>query len=249
MAKPTFIIVHGAWHQPIHFQLVTKSLESYGYKVLAPALPSVDKAPNETTPDSQADIAAVRTTILDELDSAGNDVILVPHSYGGIPASGAVEGLNPESRAAEGKTTSVIGIAAITSYILPKGMNIPMAEFKPEPSMPALWGPPPTSMFWHDVPADSDLHAWAAKELNIMSMRALYDKCQFTAYRDMPVHYLLASEDRAVTLPTQESIVERIRKEGGEVRTEMLEGSSHSPFLSRVEETVGFLRRSAGEQV
>jgi hypothetical protein len=63
------------------------------------------------------------------------------------------------------------------------------------------------------------------------------------------VHYLLASGDKAIPLATQERIVARIKKDGGSVRTELLEGSSHSPFLSRVEETVAFLRRSAGEEV
>ncbi len=249
MGKPTFIIVHGAWHRPIHFQLVTKSLTSHGYKVLAPALPSVDKAPGYTTPDSQEDIAAVRKVILQEIDEAGNDVILVPHSYGGIPASGAIEDLDPKTRSEAGKKTSVTGIAAITSYILPKDMDIPTAESKPAPAIPDLFGPPPTRIFWQDVPEDSGIHDWAAPELNIMSMRALYDICRFTAYEVVPVHFLHASEDKAMTLATQESVVERIRASGGRVRTEMVEGSSHSPFLSRVEETVAFLRRSAGEEM
>ena len=247
--KPTFIIVHGAWHRPIHFQLVARALVSHGYKVTAPALPSVDDAPAETMPDSQADIAAVRAAILDELDDSGNDVILVPHSYGGIPASGAIVGLDAKSRSAAGKQTSVLAIAAIASYILPEGMDIPTAEEKDAPKIPDLWGPPPTKILWQDVPEDSDTHKWAAAELNIMSMLALYDKSRFTAYEVVPVHFLLCGDDQAMEFSVQESVVARIKSAGGTIRTETLKGSSHSPFLSRVEETVGFLRRSAGEEV
>ena len=65
----------------------------------------------------------------------------------------------------------------------------------------------------------------------------------------MPVHYLMANEDRAIPLATQERIVAWIRDEGREVFTELLDGSSRSPFLSRVNKMVRFLRRSAGEDV
>jgi len=56
-------------------------------------------------------------------------------------------------------------------------------------------------------------------------------------------------DDKALPMTTQERIVQRIRDEGGNVRTEVLEGCSHSPFLTKVQETVAFLRRSAGDEV
>jgi pimeloyl-ACP methyl ester carboxylesterase len=248
--KPTIILVHGAWHRPIHFQLVTASLASHGYKTLTPALPSVDLAPEQTLPSSEADIAAVRETIVAELDS-GHDVILAPHSYGGIPASGALQGLDPATRSAQGKSTAVRAVAAIASFILPAGDDIPAAEQRPRPPVPDLWGPPPNpgNLFWHDIAPESDTHAWALGNLNTMSMLALYDQCKFAAWTVVPVHYLVATGDKAIPVATQERMLERIRKEGGQGSTERLEGASHSPFLARVEETVGFLRRAAGEDV
>jgi dienelactone hydrolase len=263
-SKPTIIIVHGAWHRPIHFQHLSEALTSHGYKVVTPALPSVDKAPEHITPDSQADIEAVRGAILAELDGADgpNDVILVPHSYGGIPASGAVRGLDPQSRASAGKLTSVRAIAAITSFILPEGMDIPAARGESEDhapgaaaaaaakrERPALVHPPPAALFWQDVPAGSETYAVAESNLNVMSMAALLDRCRFSAFEVVPVHFLLARDDQAMKFATQESMVQRIRDRGRVVRAEVLDGSSHSPFLSRVHETAAFIRRSAGEDV
>ncbi|ETI19569.1 hypothetical protein G647_09403 [Cladophialophora carrionii CBS 160.54] len=252
-SKPTIIIVHGAWHRPIHFHELSRALTSHGYKVIAPALPSVDKAPGEITPDSEADIATIRHAILAELDDAAspNDVILVPHSYGGIPSSGAVRGLDRASRVAAGKRTSVRAIAAITSAILPEGMSITGPDGEPavQEGLPALMNPPPATMFWQDMPAESETYRQAERNLNAMSTAALFDPCRFSAFEVVDVHYLLARDDQALKFHMQEAIVRRIRDRGHVVRTEVLDGCGHSPFLSRVPETVAFVRRSAGEDV
>lgn len=246
-AKPTIVIVHGAWHRPLHFDPLTKALESHGYRVVRPALPSVAKAPQETLPDNSEDIALVRSTILHELDTAGHDVILVPHSYGGIPTSSALEGLGTKSRAATGKPTSVLAVAAIASFILPRGMTIPQVENRTRPPGPDMAGPPPTEFFFQDVAPET--RSWAEANLSEMSMLALYESpCRFSAWDEVPVFYLLCADDRALPPATQERIVQRIKDDGGSVTTEVLAGSSHSPFLSRVDETAAFVRRSAGEE-
>jgi hypothetical protein len=98
--KPTLIIVDGAWHRLIHFQLLTAKLHKYDYKTIAPAIPSVNRALDILMADSTEDIAAVRAAILSELDGpdGGNNVILIPHSHVGIPTSGAIEGLDHITR-------------------------------------------------------------------------------------------------------------------------------------------------------
>ena len=58
--------------------------------------------------------------LLPVLDMEGHDVIMISHSYGGMPASAAARGLGKADRAAEGKTTSVLGQSFIAS-ILPRG--------------------------------------------------------------------------------------------------------------------------------
>ncbi|OQV11385.1 hypothetical protein CLAIMM_15227, partial [Cladophialophora immunda] len=183
----------------------------------------------------------------------GADVIVVPHSYGGIPASGAIRGLDRTSRAASGAstTTGVVAIAAITSFLLPAGMSVPELEGRDPPAgIGALFDPPPARLFFQDLPP-AEVERWGSR-LRAMSSAALFDRAAFTAYTvpGVAVHYLLATDDQALTFATQQRIVARMRADGATgLRTEVFRGCGHSPFLSRVGETVAFLRRSAGEDV
>jgi hypothetical protein len=54
------------------------------------------------------------------LDTEKHDVIMVMHSYSGMPGSAAATGLGKAERAAQGKSTSVLGQIFISS-ILPRG--------------------------------------------------------------------------------------------------------------------------------
>ncbi|KAI1625381.1 Alpha/beta hydrolase fold-1 [Exophiala viscosa] len=247
--KPTFVLIHGAWHQPAHWDPLITSLNAHGYKTIAPALPSVANVQTAPCKDINEDTNTVRKSILAELNSGAN-VIVVPHSYGGIPTTSALRGLDSASRTAQDRQTSVIAITALTSFILPEGMNIPEADQKPMPSgLPEIMDHPPPELFYNDL-GEEDRKKWAAL-LRPMSSGALFGRSTFSAHEVIPVHYLLADEDRAVKLATQERMV-NILKAGlveGQVRTEMLRGCGHSPFLSRVEETTAFLRKSAGENV
>src|SRR5690242_14165031 len=109
MTKPTIVAVHGAWHSPECWQPLTEILQTHGYSVRAVALPSVVDEGAQPPSDPRDDIAAVREAILAVLE--GSDVLVVPHSYGGIPTTSAVKGLDRKSRLAQGKATSVVGLA------------------------------------------------------------------------------------------------------------------------------------------
>jgi len=247
--KPTIVLVHGAWHQPAHWEPLITSLSAHGYKTVAPALPSVTCAQTAPSKDIAADTDTIRKCIVAELHS-GVDVIVVPHSYGGIPTTSALRGLDPASRAMRGHQTSVIAIAALTSFILPKGMNLAEADQKPVPGgLPGAMVHPPPEIFYNAL-SEEDREKWTAL-LRPMSSGALFGRSTFSAHSVIPVHYLLADDDKAIALSTQERMVDTLKMGvvQGQVMTEVHRGCGHSPFLSRVEETTAFLRRSAGENV
>lgn len=126
-SKPAIILVPGAWHSPEHFAPTTELLEQAGYSVHGVRLPSVrDEPPFPTShhPDREAVCAA----ILSALDDEGKDVLLVMHSYGGIPGSDACDGLSKGDRAKEGKATGVVGLVYIASFALQEGQNLLMAR-------------------------------------------------------------------------------------------------------------------------
>ncbi|KAL8820634.1 MAG: hypothetical protein Q9223_001178 [Gallowayella weberi] len=112
--KPVFVLVPGAAHTPSHYAYLQHLLLSEGYGVLSALLPTVGTGASITVED---DAEYVRSRmLLPVLDIENRNVVMISHSYGGMPASAAAHGLSKTERAAEGKTTSVLGqifIAAI----------------------------------------------------------------------------------------------------------------------------------------
>ena len=117
-SKPVLVIVPGAAQTPSHYAYLSHLLLCQGYGVLSALLPTVGATATVTAQD---DTDYVRSRmLLPVLDIEKHDVIVVSHSYGGMPASAAVRGLGKADRTAEGKTTSVLGQIFLAS-ILPRG--------------------------------------------------------------------------------------------------------------------------------
>ena len=124
MTKPTIVFVHGAWHRPAHFEPLSQVLHSHGYPTRAVALPSVVEEGETPPEDPRTDITAIGK-VIDEVLKGGSNVLVVPHSYGGIPTVSAVKGLDARTRLAAGYATHVIGIAAISAFLGKKGESLP----------------------------------------------------------------------------------------------------------------------------
>lgn len=80
---PTIVLVHGAFHQPEHFNGVASELRNAGFKVVTPRLPSVGLS---SDPGSalHLDGAAVRDSLHDVIVERESDAVVVMHSYGGL---------------------------------------------------------------------------------------------------------------------------------------------------------------------
>lgn len=68
--------------------------------------------------DDAAFIAAEAEKLADE----GKDVILVAHSYGGVPTTESVKGLSKQERQKQGKKGGIVRIAYVTSIVPAVGM-------------------------------------------------------------------------------------------------------------------------------
>jgi pimeloyl-ACP methyl ester carboxylesterase len=77
MSKPTIIFVNGAWHSPEFFSKVISILEDRGYRCVTVTMPGIGQSPPVKNLDE--DIAAVRSTVMNELDNGG-DVMIHAHS-------------------------------------------------------------------------------------------------------------------------------------------------------------------------
>lgn len=120
--KPIFVIVPGGWHPSSCYEVLAAHLKSANFTTLIASLPSLNSA-QPLTATCTKDAEAIRQVLLPLIDE-GKEVVLVNHSYGGIPGSGAAHGLSKVSRSKAGKDGGIIGIVYITSFVVPEGVSL-----------------------------------------------------------------------------------------------------------------------------
>lgn len=118
--KPTFLIVPGAWHQPLHYKTLIATLIGNGYETTIVDLPNSTRGPPYLP--YQSDVDAV-SKLLNFQVNAGKEVIMVMHSYGGVCGSAAIQGLTKTARKAAGKKGGVIGLVYIAAFAFDTGIG------------------------------------------------------------------------------------------------------------------------------
>jgi hypothetical protein len=69
------------------------------------------------------DDAAVIASEAEKLAEDGKDVVIIAHSYGGIPASQSTKGLEKQDRKSQGEPGGVVRLAYIASIVPAKGKS------------------------------------------------------------------------------------------------------------------------------
>lgn len=118
MTFPTIVFVPGAWHTCDYYKRVIYILEAKGFPTATVNLPSVGG-----TSSMKDDAIAIQKVTL-KLADAGQQIILVMHSYGGIPGTESAKGLAWEIRQAEGKPGGIIALVYLTAYLVKEGMSV-----------------------------------------------------------------------------------------------------------------------------
>ncbi len=107
------------------FPAFIKELERVGVEGFRPFdLPSVNPAGPLSPNALQADIDSIRTVLIEHIEDRGLDVLLIGHSYGGVPCLGAAEGLWKTTREREGKKGGVFKVALIAAAITLSGEGV-----------------------------------------------------------------------------------------------------------------------------
>lgn len=120
--KPTLVLIPGSFLSSTHYTPLLAHLPP-GTKshILDP--PSYHtKRPG--APPTMADDASFVASFVTQLADAGEEVVLVAHSYGGMPASECLRGLSAESRANEGKRGGVRRLGYVTAVVPKEGEGL-----------------------------------------------------------------------------------------------------------------------------
>ncbi|KAJ5579809.1 uncharacterized protein N7459_005794 [Penicillium hispanicum] len=246
MLKPTLILAPGAWYPPTAFDPLIERLD--GYTCHKIAFPSVQQA--TTVTDLQPDIASVRARVEQEA-AAGRDVVVVSHSWSGLPVNSALDGLGKAEREAAGQQGGVTKLVFLSAFIPDVGESLigafggtPPDWYVRDEENGTVSPSDPHALFFHDVPDGARWastlrpHSWATKNSPASS----------AAYMAIPAAYLMCEEDRAIPLVVQQGMVERARQKGAQIETETI-GTAHTPWLVQPDEVAAYIRKHAGEQL
>ncbi len=254
--KPAIVIVPGAYYEQWHYRHLHAGLESAGYAVTTVSLPSVGGEHPQR--DQQADIAAIASAIQQYL-SVDKDVVLVMHSYGGIPGGSACKGLLPaDTKNGRG----VVGLIYISAGLSLEGITVidsiggkhfPWTRLvahqgNTEPST-GIWlaCDDPANFFFYDCPPD--VQDEAVRRLRYWSESCMWDQATFSPWKTVASCYLLCTEDRSLSVSQQEDLVAfgEAQMDGGTWKKVGRVASGHSPFLSKPKETIDFVRECIEE--
>ncbi|RSM07075.1 hypothetical protein CEP52_005453 [Fusarium oligoseptatum] len=120
--KPVFLVVTGAWHPPLCYDSLKNELNRLGYECAIPQMPSMGHGTHGVT--WEADKAKVLETAVPYFEE-GREVVLVGHSYGGIPATVATEGQGVHERAERGLKGGFRSIVFLAAFAVPvKGWDL-----------------------------------------------------------------------------------------------------------------------------
>ena len=123
--KPTFVLVHGAWHTAACMRPLQDELERLDFPTLAITMPSCCSSEPKSE-SAQKDADSIRTKAIEPLLAKDAYIVLLLHSYGGIPGSGAVDdAMSVQERAGKGLKGGILGLIYMSALIVPANMSIP----------------------------------------------------------------------------------------------------------------------------
>ncbi|KIW04292.1 uncharacterized protein PV09_04588 [Verruconis gallopava] len=267
---PTVLFVHGAWHASEHFAPVQSELASHGYSIKAVQLPSSTDG-NNYIQGIDEDVEAIQNTLSDIVLTDG-DIVLVMHSYGGIPGSSAAKGFSKPERLAKGENGGIIHLIYIASFALEEGLCLidgiggqlaPWVKvhvlalyfcllppaFEAVGLITSIQGENtymtpknPRDVFYNDL-SDSEAALWIS-ELRKQATKSFVAPTTYAAWKHIPSTYVICERDNAFPSFAQEMLVSQ---QGAKFNVIRFEDSGHSPFLSKPQETAKVIRKAAGE--
>jgi pimeloyl-ACP methyl ester carboxylesterase len=203
---------------------VYRILKSDGYNVIVVQNPTISLTD---------DVAATNRAI----DSAGGDVILVGHSYGGAVITQA--GNNP----------NVKGLVYITAFAPDKGESVGTLIAHPAPGAPVPPILPPQNgflmldkskfpgAFAGDV--NPELASFMANSQVPWGLEALNGVVTEPAWKSKPTWYLIATTDKMIPPPAQRFMAERAKATIAE------EAGSHAIYVSKPDVVAHFIEKAA----
>ena len=119
-AKPTVVWVPGLLHTPAFFEPINNALAKLSIHGICVSMPNY--GPDAASSEPYDDVKAVRA-VVEALVDEGKEVILIGHSYGGVPACQSVRGLEKNQRVKDGKAGGIVRVIFMAAFVIPEGTS------------------------------------------------------------------------------------------------------------------------------
>lgn len=242
--KPTILLLQGSFQLPDIYYKFAQLIESRGFPVVQPSLPSLtDQVDSDFTKKTlDDDIQVVQTAIHDLVEHEGKTLLVFMHSYGGLVGAEAVpDYLTLASRKKRRLSGGVAHLFYLAAFVLQSGQSVATAV-----------GDSPNHDHWEgrflmrnsaltlysDLPAE-DAEYWAGRVIP-QSSAVKSTAMKRCAYKYVPSTYVVCNGDKAVPPQVQELFA---KQAGAEVK--WIE-AGHSAFLSKPGEVLALIEEAAG---
>ncbi|KAL9120726.1 MAG: hypothetical protein Q9187_002714 [Circinaria calcarea] len=251
--KPTILLVAGAWLRPATYEPFLNLFKEAGYSTLSVSYPSFNPTDPHKT-DVAADSRSIRENVLHPLvEEDGKEVVIIMHSYGGMPGSVAAKGLGEKQRRKEGKLGGVLGLIFITAFVIQEGASVADGQGGNLPPWVKVDDPRPG----FSLPMDpvhflsADIAPAVAKKnaanLEPHATLAFKSPSPAPAWADPDFEgrlaYIVCTEDEAIVKAGQEAMMQY---SGQHFMVKELQGSHMAPFLLKSRQTAemvtGFIK-------
>jgi pimeloyl-ACP methyl ester carboxylesterase len=238
--KPTILVIPGSFSKAYFYDELGNNIKALGYPYEVSDLPTASRV----APASAAtlyDDAEHFAKVIDKLTSDGKNVVVVPHSYGGMVGTETVKGFT-SSQPGKGK---VIGIAYLTAIVPPVGQSIgSLMASNPDLGFVKMDGefmyhdPPEISAAknFSDLPPEEGLK-WV-KQMPKHSAISFANEATYAGYEDVDhAAYIFCTKDETLVPDFQRQMIQNLnegRAKKGKKEAEVYDfESGHVPIASR----------------
>jgi pimeloyl-ACP methyl ester carboxylesterase len=117
MSTPSIIFIPGSFAPASLYYPLVEAVVANGVEAQAIQMPTVHLPYEDRIAPSMYEDGAFIASTIEKLAEENKDVIVIGHSYGGIPLSQGTVGLSKPTRAAQGKRGGLIMVAYMTAYV------------------------------------------------------------------------------------------------------------------------------------
>ncbi|KAI1102857.1 alpha/beta-hydrolase [Jackrogersella minutella] len=260
MPKPSILFIPGSFAIPELYSNIFDAVTAKGYEIKGLHLPSVGlkTGPRKEPPATIYDDAAFIAKEVENLADDGRDVMLIGHSYGGIPITQCTQGLTKAERQKEGKKGGIVRLAYMTALVPAPGQSgLKFLETLPAEHSAEYGLDDKGYLYFDDVPkaalltfsdvVDQTERVALVEKFQVHSSVSFANELTHAGYKDVPVSYLFCEIDQCVLPRLQKDGIDTIEKESGNKVDVTYVNAGHCPTATATQETVDWIVQAAAK--